>query len=167
MAKMKRFVIDGHNLIPKVPGIRLQDAEDENALVEMINEYCRLSRTQVELFFDGAPTRDPPRGKVGLAHLHFVRKGLAADDAIIEYVRSNQKPDFLLTVVSSDHRIQAAVKGAGATAMTSEVFALEMQRVFSSPCSRSMQQKENGYRKAKCSNWLEEFESNQFRPDNS
>jgi len=51
---MKRIVIDGHNLIPKVPGIHLADPDDENKLIQMIGEYCRLSRTRADLFFDGA-----------------------------------------------------------------------------------------------------------------
>src|SRR5512133_2168906 len=105
---MKKYVIDGHNLIPKVPGIRLQDVEDENRLIEMINEFCRLSRSQVELFFDGAPLPGQPGKKSGLVHPHFVRRGYSADDAIIEYVRKNQNPGNLLTVVSSDHRVTAA-----------------------------------------------------------
>ena len=166
MQKMKRIVIDGHNLIPKVPGIRLQDAEDENALVDILNEYCRLSRTQVEVFFDGAPTPAPSPRKSGIAHVHFVRKGLTADDAIIAYVRSHQQPDFMLTVVSSDHRIQAAVKGAGASTMTSEVFAVEMRRVFSSPAAQQ-EQKEKRLSDNEIQQWLNEFESGQSGQDNS
>jgi uncharacterized protein len=166
MQKMKRIVIDGHNLIPKVPGIRLQDVEDENALVEILNEYCRLSRTQVEVFFDGAPIPDSSPRKSGLAHVHFIRKGLTADDAIIEYVRNQQRPDFMLTVVSSDYRILTAVKGAGASIMTSEAFAIEMRRVFSSPAAQQ-EQKEKRMSDNEIQQWLEEFESGQSRQDNS
>lgn len=166
MQKMKRLVIDGHNLIPKVPGVRLQDAEDENALVEILNEYCRLSRTQVEVFFDGAPTPERSPRKNGLTHVHFVRKGLTADDAIIEYVRSHQRPDFQLTVVSSDHRIQAAVKSAGAVALASEAFAVEMQRVFSSP-KAVQEQKEKRLSDNEIQQWLNEFESGQSGHKNS
>ncbi len=163
---MKRFVIDGHNLIPKVPGIRLQDIEDENRLIEMINEYCRLSRSQVELFFDGAPLPAQPGKKSGLVHPHFVRKGFSADDAIIEYVRKNQNPGKLLTVVSSDNRVAAAARQTGCEVLTSEAFAGEMQRVFSSP--RATQElREKPLSENEIANWLEEFENNQFRPDNS
>jgi hypothetical protein len=166
MAKMKKLVIDGHNLIPKVPGIRLQDIEDENRLSEMINEYCRLSRCQVELFFDGAPLPGQPGKKTGLVHPHFVRKGLSADDAIIEFVRKNQNPGHLLTVVSSDQRVASAAKHAGCEVLTSESFALEMQRVFSSP--RATQElREKPLSESEVSGWLEEFQSNQIRPDNS
>ncbi len=163
---MKKFVIDGHNLIPKVPGIRLQDIEDENRLIEMINEYCRLSRSQVELFFDGAPLPGQPGKKTGLVHPHFVRKGLSADDAIIDYVRKHQSPNNLLTAVSSDHRVVIAAKQAGADVMSSEAFGAEMQRVFSSP--RALQElREKQLTESEVASWLEEFQNDQFRPNNS
>jgi len=163
---MKKLVIDGHNLIPKVPGIRLQDIEDENRLIEMINEYCRLSRSQVELFFDGAPLPGQPGKKTGLVHPHYVRKGLSADDAIIEYARKNQSPNNLLTVVSSDHRVAAAAKYTGCEVMTSESFAVEMQRVFSSP-SATQELREKKLSDSEIASWLDEFDNNQIRPNNS
>lgn len=163
---MKKFVIDGHNLIPKVPGIRLQDVEDENRLIEMINEFCRLSRSQVELFFDGAPLPGQPAKKTGLVHPHFVRKGLSADDAISEYVRMHQNPGNLLIVVSSDHRVTAAAKRAGCEVLTSETFAAEMRRVFSSP--RATQElREKPLSDSEVAGWLEEFQKNRIRPKNS
>jgi predicted RNA-binding protein with PIN domain len=166
MAKMKKFVIDGHNLIPKVPGITLQDDEDENRLIEMVNEFCRLSRSQVELFFDGAPPLHPPAKKSGLVHPHFVRQGYAADDAIIEFVHKNQNPENIFTVVSSDQRVISAVKHGGAEVMTSESFAAEMQRVFSNPQAvQELRNKKLSEREVDA--WLEEFQKNQFRPNNS
>ena len=110
MQRIKRLVIDGHNLIPKIPGVNLQDAEDENKLIEMLNEYCRLSRNQVEVFFDGAPAPANPSRKSGLVHAHFIRIGLTADDAIIDFVRRQHSPNHLLTVVSSDHRVRLSGK---------------------------------------------------------
>jgi predicted RNA-binding protein with PIN domain len=157
MAKMKRFVVDGHNLIPKIPGIRLEDLEDENRLIDILNEFCRLGRAQVEVFFDGAPNPAAPKKKSGLTHAHFIRKGLSADDAIIDYVRNQQKPNFQLTVVSSDHRVQFSVKTTGAITMTSEAFAAEMQRVFTSPTALQ-EQKEKQLSPREVALWLDEFE---------
>ena len=53
------LIIDGHNLIPKIPGLSLQAIDDETQLVELLGEYCRLSRRQVEVFFDNAPPGVP------------------------------------------------------------------------------------------------------------
>lgn len=166
MAKLKRFIIDGHNLIPKVPGVKLEDSEDENQLVEILNEYCRLGRAQVDVFFDGAPKPSFSQRKSGLVHAHFVRKGLSADDAIIEYARKQQKPDFLLTVVSSDHRVQAGVKTTGASTMTSEAFAIEMRRVFNSPAAQQ-EQKDKQLSPGEVALWMDEFERKQKGQNNS
>lgn len=166
MVKIKRFIVDGHNLIPKIPGVSLEDLEDENRLIEILNEFCRLGRAQVEVYFDGAPNPTTPQRKSGLSHAHFIRKGLSADDAIIDYVRKQQKPSFQLTVVSSDHRVQTAVKTAGAIAMTSEAFAAEMQRVFTSPAALQ-EQKEKRLSPEEVAAWLDEFERKQIGQNNS
>jgi len=157
---VKKIIIDGHNLIPKVSGIQLSDPEDENKLLEMLNEYCRLSRTQAEVFFDGSPTPGKPVKKSGLVHVHFIRKGLTADDAIINYVRDHHRPEMLLSVVSSDHRIQNAVKNLKAESVSSESFNAEMQRAFSSP-EAAKKQKEKQLTETEIQQWLEEFNSKQ------
>ena len=130
---MKRIVIDGHNLIPKVPGINLADPDDECKLIQMVGEYCRLSRTRADLFFDGAPAGSSPRTRHGLVSVHHVKQGGTADDAIIHHVRREGQNSRNLLVVSSDHRVQVEVKALRAEVMTSEAFAHTMQQTFSSP----------------------------------
>ena len=166
MPKLKRFVIDGHNLIPKIHGVNLTDLEDENRLIEILNEFCRLGRAQVDAFFDGAPNSIENRKKTGLVHAHFIRKGLSADDAIIEHVKNHCRPDYPLTVVSSDHRVQGAVKNFGAAVMSSESFAAEMQKVFSSP-KAVQERKEKQLTPGELAMWLNEFETKQNRQNNS
>jgi len=166
MPKLKRYVIDGHNLIPKIHGVNLTDLEDENQLIEILNEFCRLCRAQVDVFFDGAPNSTTDRKKAGLVHAHFIRKGLSADDAIIEYAKNHAKPDYPLTVVSSDHRVQGAIKNLGAAVVSSESFAIETQRVFSSP-KAVQEQKEKQLTPGELAMWLNEFESKQKGQDNS
>jgi hypothetical protein len=47
------YLIDGHNLIPKL-GLRLDSMDDEQELVVILQEYARLERKkQVEVYFDG------------------------------------------------------------------------------------------------------------------
>ena len=50
----KLYEVDGHNLIPKV-GLRLDSFDDEMELVALLQEFARLHRRQVEVYFDGAP----------------------------------------------------------------------------------------------------------------
>ncbi len=130
---MKKIVIDGHNLIPKVPGIHLADPDDENKLIQMIGEYCRLSRTRADLFFDGAPAGSTPRSRHGLVSVHHVKQGGTADDAIIRHLRREGQNARNILVISSDHRVQVEAKALRAETMTSEAFNTSMQQTFSSP----------------------------------
>jgi predicted RNA-binding protein with PIN domain len=75
-------MIDGHNLIPKVDGLSLAALDDETRLIELLQEFCRIRRKQVEVYFDNAPPGQPQRGVFGPVTAFFVREGRTADDAI-------------------------------------------------------------------------------------
>jgi len=117
------FLIDGHNLIPKL-GMSLNSFDDEIELVERLNEFCRLSRKgQVEVFFDNAQPGVPEVRKMGLVTAHFVRRPKIADEAIRLQLKKLGKAARNWSVVSSDHRVQAEAKSAGAKVITSDEFA--------------------------------------------
>lgn len=117
------FLIDGHNLIPKL-GMSLKSLDDEMELVERLNEFCRISRKgQVEVFFDNAQPGTPEIRKLGLVTAHFVRRPLIADEAIRQRLKKLGKAARNWNVVSSDHRVQAEAKSAGAKVITSDEFA--------------------------------------------
>jgi len=153
---MKKIVIDGHNLIPKMPGISLRDIDDEADLIEVIQEYCRLARRQAELFFDGSPEPNRNVKKTGLVHVHFVRIGRTADDAIIEWLRNNGKNARNMVTVSSDRRVKAEAHGLGAEVITSEEFTREVKRVFNSP-ARTQELREKPLSSNEVDEWMELF----------
>ncbi len=128
---MKKLIIDGHNLIPKMPGLNLKDMDDEVQLIEIIQEYCRLARRQAELFFDGSPEPIAARRKSGLVHVHFVRIGSSADDAIIHFVNAHTGDSKNLAVVSSDHRVRNGALANGVEVISSEVFSRQVVTVLS------------------------------------
>ncbi len=130
---MKKIIIDGHNLIPKVPGIRLSDPDDESKLIQKIGEYCRLSRTRADLFFDGAPAGTGPRSRHGLVNVHHVKVGITADDAIIHHLRREGSNARNILVVSSDNRVKTEVRALHAEVMNSEQFAQIMLNTLNSP----------------------------------
>jgi len=130
---VKKIVIDGHNLIPKVPGIRLSDPDDEDKLIRLVGEYCRLSRTRADLFFDGAPAGSGPRSRYGLVNVHHVKAGTTADDAIIRHLRQDGANARNILVVSSDHRVKAEARALHAEVMNSEAFAQTMANTLNSP----------------------------------
>lgn len=121
------YLIDGHNLIPKL-GLRLDSLDDEMALVARLQEFSRLRRAQVEVYFDGAPPGHAGTRKLGTITAHFVRLGSIADAAIEARLARLGKQAKNWTVVSSDGRVSNAARAVHAGAMSSEEFALEMSK---------------------------------------
>jgi len=117
------YLIDGHNLIPKL-GLDLNSLDDETDLINLLNEFCRISRRgQVEIYFDNAPPGMPENRKVGLIKAHFVRKPLIADEAIRQRLKKLKNDAKNWNVVSSDHRVQSEAKSVGARVFSSDEFA--------------------------------------------
>jgi predicted RNA-binding protein with PIN domain len=126
-----RYLIDGHNLIPKVPGLSLEALDDEQQLIERLQEFCRRSgRRQrgawLEVFFDQAPPGQAGTRRYGMVIAHFVRQGKTADQAILERLKRLGKQARIYTVVSSDHQIQNAALWAHAGILSSEAFAASL-----------------------------------------
>ena len=128
------YLIDGHNLIPKL-GLRLDSCDDELALVTRLQEFCRLRRAQVEVYFDGAPPGQPVIRKFGAVTAHFVRLGSSADAAIEKRLERLGKAARNWIVVSSDHRVQNAAQAAHAQSVSSEAFARQVVAAQSAPAS--------------------------------
>jgi predicted RNA-binding protein with PIN domain len=115
------YLIDGHNLIPKI-GLRLDSPDDEMELVTMLQEFVRLSRRPVEVYFDGAPAGSATTRRAGLVKVHFVRAGTPADEAIKHRLQSLGSAARNWTVVSSDHQVQNAGRAAHARVLSAEQF---------------------------------------------
>ncbi len=117
------FLIDGHNLIPKL-GLDINSFDDEDELLARLNEYCRLSRKgNIEVYFDNAPPGVPESRKVGLVSAHFVRRPLIADEAIRQRLKKLGRAARNWSVVSSDRRVQAEARTAGAAVISSDEFS--------------------------------------------
>ncbi len=116
-------LIDGHNLVPKM-GLSLASFDDELQLAERLSEYCRFSRkTGLEVYFDNAPEGYPTTRRMGLITAHFVRRPQIADEAIRLRLKKLGKAAKNWSVVSSDHRVQAEARNAGAKVISSDEFA--------------------------------------------
>ena len=119
------LIIDGHNLIPHLPGVSLADPDDELALVRMLQDYCRLRRKQAIVYFDRAPAGQPRTQVYGQVQAHFVPSSTTADAAIMAHLGKLGKRAKNMTVVSSDRQVQAAARAAHARVVSSEEFAAE------------------------------------------
>ena len=126
------YLIDGHNLIPKL-GLRLDSPDDELELIVVLQEFCRRSRRECEVYFDGAPAGQISTKKFGAVTAHFVRLGMTADSAIKARLEKLERAARNWIVVSSDHEVQNAARAAHAHAASSEEFARLLKRIHQYP----------------------------------
>jgi len=124
------YLIDGHNLIPKLPGLSLEAIDDELRLVELLQEYCRLSRNKVEVYFDKAPLGQAGTRRYGTVAAHFVPQGRTADDAIHLRLGKLGRGGRNWIVVSSDQRVQTDARALHAQSVSSEKFARKLLNVL-------------------------------------
>lgn len=149
------YYIDGHNLIPKVTGLNLEQLDDENALLDRLQEYSRISRRRIEVFFDKAPDGRNAVRSIGNLKVHYVTHRTTADEAIINQVNANRKNASEITVVTSDRHVQTQCRYCRAKVLTSEQFAQDMQNAFlSGPLSSAA---ESAVSPAELDEWLRLF----------
>ena len=146
------YLIDGHNLIPKL-GLRLDSIDDEMELMAILQEFCRLERRQVEVFFDGAP--QPRTQKRGTVTAHFVQLGRSADDAIRAYLKRLGKGARNWTVVSSDRQVQSEARAVHAEVLSSDSFAAMLQQARN---STPKPDREKNISPGEVDEWLKLFE---------
>ena len=153
------YLIDGHNLIPKL-GLRLDSIDDEMELISILQEFCRLERRQVEVFFDGAPAPQAGTRKLGAVIAHFVQLGTTADNAIRNRLKKLGKSARNWTVVSSDREVQTEARAARAEVISSDSFAGMLKQARNSApkpvIDRKLSQKE-------VEDWLKLFEERRHK----
>lgn len=124
------MIIDGHNLIAQLPGISLTDPDDEEKLIKQLQEYCRIRRKTIEVYFDRAPAGYAGKEKHGLVQAIFVPSVSTADEAIMARLKKLGKRAKNVRVISSDRQVQQAARAAHATVTSSEDFVAEWQSLL-------------------------------------
>lgn len=151
------FLIDGHNLIPKVPGLSLQEIDDESQLIEMLQEYCRKTRKRAEVYFDNAPPGQPSAHTYGNLIARFVRQGRTADQAIRARLARLGRGARNWTVVSSDHAVQSAARAARAQVAPAEEFAQQLVQTLVQAETGAPPEEENELSPEEVEEWLRLF----------
>lgn len=122
-----RYLIDGHNLIGRAPGMHLGAADDEAQLASLLRAFLLRTRSTATVYFDrGDPGASDPAPAAGLT-VRFVPRPRSADQAILHHLARLRGQASQWTVVSSDGEIQRAAKRAGARLVPSEDFARQLQ----------------------------------------
>ncbi len=120
-------LVDGHNLIGRLPDVSLEDPDDEARLVARLQAYAGRTGKRITVVFDrgmpGGPSRNLSRGRVEVI---FAPTGRNADRVLRERIRNSRDPQGL-TVVSSDREVMTAAERRGARVMPAGAFAGQLE----------------------------------------
>ena len=120
------ILIDGHNLIGRLPTVSLQDPDDEAQLVRVLVSYRARTGRKITVVFDpgGAFALSEVRRQGGV-DVVFAPHGSTADSVIARRVRRSRNPRGWL-VVTSDRQLAETVTHLGARVRSASDFALEL-----------------------------------------
>jgi predicted RNA-binding protein with PIN domain len=122
------ILVDGHNLIGQMTGVRLDDPDDEEQLLTRLRAYRARTGKPVVVYFDaGMAYRAPGRGSSGGINVRWAGTGQHADDLITRDVSRHPNPREL-TVVTSDRALQSQARVRGARIVDSATFAAELNQ---------------------------------------
>jgi len=150
-------MVDGHNLIGKLKSISLRSVDDELQLIDLLQQFYRVSRHSVEVYFDGAPPVLAGKRNYGMVTAYFVRQGIEADSEMILRLRKLGRRARNWVVVTSDRRIQAEAHAQHAGLISSEEFAAQLSDL---QLNDGNEEKENdGMGEKELKEWLDLFQS--------
>jgi predicted RNA-binding protein with PIN domain len=152
------YLVDGHNLIPHIPGLTLKDLDDEKALIVLLQRFASQESTRVEVYFDQAPPSRAGSRTFGKVKAHFIRQGKTADQAIVSRLHRLEKEAKNWTVVTSDREILAEAKSAHSKTLASLEFAGRLSREGSSPGEEGDKTEDPEISGDDVDYWLDQFE---------
>jgi uncharacterized protein len=148
------ILIDGHNLIGRMPALSLADPDDERQLVILLLAYRRRTRKSLTVVFDpgGAFALGETR-KQGGVEVVFAPHGSSADQVIVRRLRRSHDRAGI-TVVTSDRELAGQAYHYGARVKSAEDFAAEL----SAPAGDGSERPEPPLSPAELQTWLALFE---------
>ena len=127
------YLIDGHNLIARTPGLSLSDPDDEAKLTQLLKRWAMAdARRKVTVIFDaGLPGGEAKHLSGGGVRAIFAPDNRSADSLIIGRIEGIEDP-AQHTIVSSDGAILCAAQRRRVPTQRSEAFATAMvnERTF-------------------------------------
>jgi predicted RNA-binding protein with PIN domain len=167
------LIIDGHNLLwavqkpfgsgsagPAAPDGAGEETESisDVQLCRIVGTYLKQTGESGEIIFDGiGPTDKSGFDNIATLQVLFVGRATDADTVIEEKIRASTAPRRL-TVVSSDRRLRKAAQTRKATAVKSEVFWDDVQKLLSrKKAAKEPPEKRLGLTESETKLWLEIF----------
>jgi len=124
---IKTFIIDGNNLIGKIPDIFKLQKSDGNAsrikLARLLDNYFKGKKQKVSLHFDGFPVDGGFR--TSKCKIYY-SENRTADDCIKDEITHSKNPK-LLCVISSDLSVKQFAQKNACMVKTSEEFLSEIE----------------------------------------
>ncbi|MBU1100890.1 MAG: NYN domain-containing protein [Bacteroidetes bacterium] len=122
---IKQYLIDGNNLIGKMPELwELQKKDKQSSrekLAYKVDNYFISKSPNAKIFFDGYGAESIPTSKI---RLQYCDKRTADDDIKTEIMRSNNPK--LLAVISSDYSVMQFAQKSSCKVIKSEDFARQL-----------------------------------------
>ena len=156
------LLVDGHNLIGQIPGIKLSDADDEGALVMLLRRYSTAKRgRQVVVVFDHGVYGHPQKLDGYGITCHFARSPQDADAQLIKRLRALKHPrDW--TLVTSDREVVRMAEECGVKVMSSQEFARQLLAGPARANTPLAEKPDRQLSEAEIAEWMEIFRN---RPD--
>ena len=124
---MRRYIIDGNNLIGKIRSLQQLQRNDKQSarekLAMILESFFRGKKTRVSLHFDGF--QNTPIKMAAAKIIYSENK--SADDRIKAEISVSKNPK-LITVVTSDNNLREFARVCSASVIAAEDFAAELQK---------------------------------------
>jgi predicted RNA-binding protein with PIN domain len=124
---IKKYIIDGNNLIGKIPELWNLQKIDKQAsrirLVGLLNGFFGQKNVKVSLHFDGFPGNAIPSGRIKIKYSN----NQTADDKIKEEIDLSRNPK-VIAVVSSDNSVYDYARVNSCVRIKSEEFAKQLNQ---------------------------------------
>lgn len=122
------YLIDGHNLIARLPDISLEDPDDEAKLVNKLKGFFAGKRSKCTVVFDGGlPGGRSPMSTHSVSVIFAASRKTNADNVIRERIRKIRDARNW-TVVSSDNEVLGFARQHRMKTKTSAEFVQDIQR---------------------------------------
>ncbi len=121
------YLIDGHNLIGKLPDISLKDPNDEAKLVQKLAGFAARTQSRCVVVFDQGLPGGESRMSTHSVSVIFASHKSSADRVMIDRIHKERHAQSW-TVVSADNVVLDAARRKRMQALKSEDFARMLVR---------------------------------------
>lgn len=121
------YLIDGHNLIAKMPDIDIKDPNDEAQLVQKLNGFAARTGKKCFVVFDHGLPGGKSRMSTSSVKVDFASYRSNADRVIMDRIRKVKNPAEWI-VVSSDNEVLSMARRFRMMTMKAHDFIEKMRR---------------------------------------